>query len=52
MAPVHPKSTLQDSMLRLTGADLLATAFCVKKNSETEFRTRNLQTFCEMYQLK
>jgi hypothetical protein len=51
MAPVHPKSSLQDSMLKLTGADLLATAFCVKKHSETEFRTRTLQTFCEISQL-
>jgi hypothetical protein len=52
MASVHPKFPLQESMLTLTGARLPGDSFPREEQSETEFRTRNRQMFCEMSQLK
>jgi hypothetical protein len=52
MASVHLKIPLQESMLTLTGARLPGDSIPCEEQSETEFRTRNRQTFCEMSQLK
>jgi hypothetical protein len=46
MAPVRLKFPLQESMLRLTGARLPGDSTPREEQSETEFRTRNRQTFC------